>query len=75
MQALTDENTLKELKEFFGMATLPGKISMAPGSTITDVPKFIEAQFNYAGAEGNSPIRKLALERLLQLRSILSNQK
>lgn len=71
MMATPDDILLHDLEAYFKEADLPPTISFAPGSTITNVRRFIEAQFSCARAEGQSPVRKLAVERLQQLRRIL----
>lgn len=70
----TDEQNLIELEAYLQTASLPKKVDLVVGSSIIDVPKFIETQLNYARSDGNSPVRKLALERLLRLRAILEGQ-
>jgi hypothetical protein len=72
---VVDENILKELEDFFKKTSLPDRVTIAPGSVIIDVRKFIEAQFSRARAEGSSPVRRLSVERLQILRSLLENHK
>jgi len=38
---VVDENLLKELEDFFNTTFLPDRVTIAPGSVIIDVPKFI----------------------------------
>lgn len=68
-----DEHILKELEDFFNTALLPDRVTIASGSVVIDVPKFIQAQLSRARAEGSSAVRRLSVERLQILRSILKD--
>lgn len=70
---VVDENLLKELEDFFNTTLLPNRVTIAPGSVVIDVRKFIDAQLSRARAEGSSPVRRLSVERLQILRSLLKD--
>lgn len=68
-----DKNELLLLEAYFEGLVLPETIRLAPGTTVSNVRKFIAAQFAVIRGDNNWPVRRPAYERLLLLKAILEN--
>lgn len=72
MEGIIDKKELNELETFFAnRKDLPERIKLDPGTTIIDLPKFIESQISIV-KNGYSPtVQRPALDRLLQVQKLL----
>ena len=72
MEGIVDKNELNELETFFeGRKDLPERIQLDPGTTIIDLPKFIESQISIVKSGYSLTVQRPALDRLLQLKKLL----
>jgi hypothetical protein len=65
-----DEKQLTELRLFFEKVTLPKSIQLDAGTTIIDIPKFIDSHMNVLRS-GNKAMTEIFSQRLLRLKASL----
>jgi hypothetical protein len=67
--------TIGELETWFKNVELPkGPVVLYPGTTITDVPKFLDSHFIPLSLLPNSPTAHTHMGRLLALKSFIESQ-
>ena len=70
------DREIKELEQFFRLATLPkGPISLNEHTKIVDPNKFIDSHFKIVKAQNGKPVYRPYFDRLEQLKSLLTLSK
>lgn len=65
------EKQIRELEEYFKIATLPATIELDAGSRVDDVPRFIQSHLKVLRNNADKPAYEVFYLRLLQVKGII----
>jgi hypothetical protein len=66
------EKQIEELANYFAKAKLPSSIQLDQGSTIMNVPAFIQSHLNVLRSNTDKPIYEVFYNRLIRLKELIS---